>query len=81
MKFLKLFYILTIITSLSVCSIARADTCYDPNYDRYYYCNGDEWIAPVAAGLLFTAILLNSQGGHHHHGDHHHDGDHGRWHH
>jgi hypothetical protein len=60
MKFSNLFYIIS--TSLLVCSIAYADTCYDPNYDSYYNCQGDDYIAPVAAGLLFGAIISNNNG-------------------
>jgi len=39
-----------------------ADTCYDPNYNRYYNCEGDEYIAPVVAAVLFSAILSNDNG-------------------
>lgn len=79
MKFLKRFYMISIATSLLVCSITYADTCYDPNYDRYYNCGGDEYIAPVVAGLLIGALLYNSDGdgGYRHHYHRYHDGYHG----
>jgi hypothetical protein len=57
---------------LFISSISYADTCYDPNYDRYYYCQGDEYVAPVAAALLFGALLLNDRNDdnrHHHRND------------
>ncbi len=62
MKFSKLFYIIPIVTSLSICSIAYADTCYDPNYNRYYYCQGEDFVAPVVAGVLFGAIISGDDG-------------------
>jgi len=77
MKCSKQFYILSIFISILVCSIAYADTCYDPNYDSYYNCAGDEYVAPVVGALLFGAIISNNNGyGNHDH--HNHDnGNHG----
>jgi hypothetical protein len=39
-----------------------AATCYDPNYDSYYNCAGDEYIAPINAAALFGAIIYNNNG-------------------
>lgn len=95
MKFSKSRYILSIAVSILVCSVTYADTCYDPNYDSYYNCAGDEYVAPVNAGALFGAIIYNNNNdydydnhGHYHNGygngyDHHGDynnGYHGGYH-
>jgi hypothetical protein len=79
MKFSKCFYITTIIISLLACNITLADTCYDPNYDRYYQCGGDDYIAPVVAAVLFSAILsnMNNDGYRGYGGGHHGGGFHG----
>lgn len=77
MKFSKQFYILSIILSLLACRVTYADTCYDPNYNSYYNCSGDEYIAPVAAGLLFGAVIAgDNNNGYHHHG-HYNNRNHG----
>jgi hypothetical protein len=60
MKFSKLMINISIVSSLLVGGISRADTCYDPNYNRYYHCNEEEYIAPVIAGLLLAAVIANS---------------------
>jgi hypothetical protein len=62
MQFAKLFYTISIVTCVLACCTTHADTCYDPNYNSYYNCNGDEYIAPVVAGLLFGAILSSNNG-------------------
>ena len=63
MKFSKQLCMLTIVASLFICNMTYADTCYDPNYDSYYQCQGDEYIAPVAAAILFGAIIGGEYGG------------------
>ncbi len=84
MKFSKICCVISVSASLLVSGVANADTCYDPNYDTYYNCSGDEYIAPIAAALLFSAILSNENGyGGHRHGDYRnhgggHDGYRGR---
>lgn len=80
MKFSKQYYILSIAISVLACSITYADTCYDPNYDSYYNCSGDEYIAPVVAGLLFGAIISNNNNnGYGNHG-YHNNGNRGGYH-
>lgn len=56
--------------SMFICGITHADTCYDPNYNRYYECQGDNYIAPIVAALLIGALLANDNdddGRHHYH--------------
>ncbi|GEM_PF-6220086 len=62
MNFLKIVACdLMITTSILVSGIAYADTCYDPNYDRYFYCNSVsyppvEYYAPNDA-LMFNFVI------------------------
>ena len=72
MKFSKPLSILFISASIFIGNTVYADTCYDPNYDSYYQCDGDEYIAPVMAGVLFGAIIAgenNGGNGHYYHGN------------
>lgn len=81
MKLSKILCILFMIISTLACNVTHADTCYDPNYNRYYDCSGDEFIGPVVAAILFSAIISNyyddrydqRRYDHRHHHDHHHD--------
>lgn len=78
MKFSKPFYILSTVMSVLVSSSTYADTCYDPNYDSYYNCSGDEYIAPVVSGALFGTIISNdNNNGYYNHEHYNRYGNHG----
>jgi len=51
-------------------SIGYADTCYDPNYDSYYTCAGDEYIAPINSAVLFQSIIYNNNNRYNNHRNH-----------
>lgn len=69
MQYTKLFYILSIISITLLSSVGYADTCYDPNYDSYYNCAGDEYIAPVDSSIFFGAVIDNNNNGYMNHGN------------
>ena len=72
MKLSKLVYLAFTVASLSLCGTTYADTCYNPNYNSYYNCGGDEYVAPVVAGVLFGALIAGQSGyGHGGHGGYH----------
>jgi len=73
MKYSKLFYILSSISIMLLSSMGYAATCYDPNYDSYYNCAGDEYIAPINSAALFGAIIYNNNNnGYQNHRDYNH---------
>jgi len=86
MKSPHVFCLTSFVAILLICNMAFADTCYDPNYDSYYQCQGDEYIAPVAAAILFGALIAGDNGGgngyynHGNHGGYHGGGNHGGYH-
>jgi hypothetical protein len=80
---------LVIASSLLISGIVKAETCYDPDYNRYFYCDGnssyendyyEEDNNNAAAAFAFGAVLgaaagYGAGGGYNHGG--HHGGHHG----
>lgn len=82
MKLSKIVYVTFIAHCLLLSGITYADTCYDPNYNQYYNCGEDDYVAPVIAGVLLGVVLsgdgYNGGGGYQgNHGGGHHRGHHG----
>lgn len=73
MKLSKHLSILSVALSILLCGNTFADTCYDPNYDTYYNCTSpDEYIAPIAIGILFGAIISNINNNGYYNNEHYH---------
>lgn len=81
MRLSKLFSIVAVIVSLTISGVVYADTCYDPNYNRYYRCSSaDEFIGPVIAGLMIGAIIASMNNNNDDEDDYYRYREHNRWH-